>query len=785
MRIYPQTDVKKEVLFKVKELIKKTQKSYSADGKELVSAILLHIFIAALGFIASRGVILDTLMPFGIIFLGGCSSVFLPSVAVGAFIGYFIPAASSGGFRYIAALLAIVSVRLLLSSYKRLCENPIFLGGVATLANLATGIVSFSGVPIDAIKLAGECIIVFGGVFVVRRSFIALSDERAGFSPDSLICLLSTATILIIGISRFTVFGLSVGFIIGVFMMLVAAKYGGATASGACGIALSFAAAVTGTFEGGFGIYAFAGLACGVFVGLGKYAQGLSVVAMGVIGLSFMRFKDGSAAFITEMLIGSVAFLLIPRTVGISIGKFFYRQPQLRSAESVNHALSLRLNLASDALLDVSDTVSQVSQELGKINAPDFKTVISYIEQDACAGCKLRLHCWENKNADTVAAIMKMINIIKGCDTAQNDNSLDEFRGRCLRVKKMEDAVNNRYSAYASLIAAENRIDEVRQVISEQFEGISTMLGELAEDFQSDQQFDAGAAEAAVSALKNIGIQALECAAKIDKFGRLSLEIKINLTDDIVLNRLQLMKILSLACERDFDIPNINKTGEFALITLNEHANFRIDIGVEQRCAVAGSICGDAYKFFNDGKGHFVMVLSDGMGTGGRAAVDGAMASGLMARLLKAGFGYDCSLKILNSSMLFKSSDESLATMDIASIDLFTGSTELYKAGAAPTLVRRNGHSGRAESHSLPIGILKEVSFDRAGIRLRSGDILLLVSDGVTFDGTEWLRQELENWHDGGAQDLAEHICDCARRRCVNMRADDITVMAAIVEKTV
>ena len=142
-------------------------------------------------------------------------------------------------------------------------------------------------------------------------------------------------------------------------------------------------------------------------------------------------------------------------------------------------------------------------------------------------------------------------------------------------------------------------------------------------------------------------------------------------------------------------------------------------------------------------------------------------------------------LKILNSSMLFKSSDESLATMDIASIDLFTGVTELYKAGAAPTLVRRNGRTGRAESHSLPIGILKDVSFDKAGIKLKSGDILLLASDGVTFDGTEWIRAELENWRDGGAQDLAEHICDCARRRYHGERCDDITVLAAIIERTV
>ena len=61
---------------------------------------------------------------------------------------------------------------------------------------------------------------------------------------------------------------------------------------------------------------------------------------------------------------------------------------------------------------------------------------------------------------------------------------------------------------------------------------------------------------------------------------------------------------------------------------------------------------------------------------------------------------------------------------------------------------------------------------------------MLLVSDGVTFDGTEWIRGELENWCDGGAQDLAEHICNCARRRRTEGKPDDITVMAAIIEKT-
>ncbi len=767
----------------MRDLIKTVQEKSKSDNKEFLSALSLHILSAIIGFVAARGVIFKTLMPFGLVFTGGSNNVFLPSVALGAFVGYFIPAAETGGFRYIAALLAVIAIRLLLSGYKSLCESPLFLGGVAFASNIATGIISYTGIPLDGIKLAAESLIVFGGVFVVWRSFVLLDRENVGFSSEELACLLGSATILIIGISRFEFFGMSAGRIVSVFLTLIAAKYGGVAAGSICGIAVSFAAATTGA-EYAFGIYAFAGLAAGIFGVLGKVAQASSFLASGIIGISFIEFKAGSGVVLAEILLGCFFFVIIPRSYGSTLGKFFYHRTRIDGKSSLNHALNLRLNLASNALLDVSSTVVQVSEELGKINAPDFKSVLSFIEQDACAGCKLRIHCWESKNAATTEAVMQMINIIKGANTEQSESILTEFRGRCLRIKKMEDTVNNRYSQYASLIAAENRIEEVRLVVSEQFEGISTMLSELAFDFLGDEQFDLSAAESATSALGNLGINTLACSAKIDKFGRMSLEMKIKLDDDTVLNRLQIMKVLSIACERDFDVPNISKSDDSAIIAVNEHARLKIDIGAEQYSALPGSVCGDSYKYFNDGKGHFIMVLSDGMGTGGRAAVDGAMASGLMTRLLKAGFGYDCSLKILNSSMLFKSSDESLATIDIASIDLFTGNTELYKAGAAPTIVRRNGHSGRAESHSLPIGILKEVSFDRAGIRLKSNDILLLLSDGVTANGTDWIRDELSCWSDGGAQDLAEHICDCARRRSIGTRADDITVLAAIIEKS-
>lgn len=769
----------------MKDLITKSKKGLTSDGREIMSAVLLHIFMAVMGFIASRGVVFETLMPSGLIMVGGATTVFLPSVAVGAFVGYFIPAVSGFGFKYIASVFAVIAIRLMLSSYKKISENPLFLSVITALTNIFTGAVTYSGIPVDILKIATEAIIIFGAVFAVNRTFLTFSDGRTVFSYDESGCLLVTVSVILIGLDEFTVFDVSVGRILGTFLILAASKYGGASIGAFCGIAVSFCSALTGSFESGAGIYAISGLAGGIFSSLGKYVQCVAVIATAVIGLSFVDFDFGAGVFIAEIIAGCLIFIFTSRSAGIFLSKFFHVKTNLTTENGFNKAISLRLNLASDALLDVSDTVNQVSKELAKINAPDFKSVLSLIEQDACVGCKLRMHCWENKSDATIEAVMQMINRVKDGELPQNEPKTDEFFGRCLRIKRMEDAVQKRYTQYASGISAENRIEEVRQVVSEQFEGISDMLKELSCDFLADEQFDVALAENAVAALHNLGINTSDCTAKIDKYGRTSLEMQLELDEGTVLNRLQIMKMLSISCERDFDIPNITKIKGGALLTVNEHPVYRVDIGAEQISATAGAVCGDAYKYFNDGKGHFLIVLSDGMGTGGRAAVDGAMASGLMTRLIKAGFGFDCSLKILNSTMLFKSSDESLATVDIASIDLFTGNTQLYKAGAAPTLVRRGGRTGRAESKSLPVGILKEVSFDRAAIKLKVNDILMLVSDGVTFDGTEWIRDELENWQNGTAQDLAEHICTLARRRHTDTRADDITVITAIIEKTV
>lgn len=169
------------------------------------------------------------------------------------------------------------------------------------------------------------------------------------------------------------------------------------------------------------------------------------------------------------------------------------------------------------------------------------------------------------------------------------------------------------------------------------------------------------------------------------------------------------------------------------------------------------------------------------MGTGGRAAVDGAMACGIMERLVRAGIGFEAGLRIVNSALIAKSGDESLSTMDISVLDLYSGETEFLKAGAPVTILRRNGGTLMKDMPGLPIGILKEAKFAKCADTVDDGDLLVMLSDGALSSGSEWVCDEIEKWDGSIPQELAENIVSQAIARRSDGHDDDITVLVLMM----
>ena len=137
------------------------------------------------------------------------------------------------------------------------------------------------------------------------------------------------------------------------------------------------------------------------------------------------------------------------------------------------------------------------------------------------------------------------------------------------------------------------------------------------------------------------------------------------------------------------------------------------------------------------------MILCDGMGTGRPAAVDGNLAAELTARLLKAGIPAELAARLVNVALALKSEEESGATLDLISVDLYTGTARLFKAGAAPAFWCTAAGRG-PWGVSLPVGILGGVNGQSRVVHLCAGDYAVLVSDGLLVDGTAWVAKQLE-----------------------------------------
>ena len=769
----------------MKDIVKILPSRENFKIKDILICTGQHFFVFMCGLLSANGIVADKLLPFGVSVVAGCNFLYTPACAFGAFVGYLFAPIKDVAFKHIVAMFAVLAIKLLLSGYKKLVNSEVFLCFVSLLSSGFTFMAAYKISGGSVILNLGEAVLVAVGTFFASRSFKGIIRYETGLSLDELSSLFIVINILLLGVMNITINDVSFGRVLSVLLILIASKHGGIIAGAISGVTVAFTLALSGV-SGNVGIaYAVSGLFCAVFASLGKYAQIFVIIVLSFIGS--VSTEDLSMIYVcfAETFTASLIFLILPRGLGLHFSKIFSAQPKISAPMGMQKAVTMRLDLASKALKDVSRTVEQVSVALAKINTPDFSNVIAKIEQDACSGCKLRIHCWEKKQKESVEAILEIIKAIKKGETAPEKAVNEEFKDRCQKIKTVCNVVDKRYGEYSSQLAAEKRIEEVRSVVSDQFDGISSMLSEMATDFEKGERFDNSAAENAASALKNINLQVEECSSRIDKYGRMTLEFKIKKSPEVVINKAQILMLCSLACERDFNIPNVSKVDTDIYITLNERTKITVDFGASQISANENAMCGDAYKHFVNSKGRFIMVLSDGMGTGGRAAVDGAMACELMSRLLKAGFGYDCSLKILNSSMLFKSTDESLATVDVASVDLYNGKTELLKAGAAPTVLRQQNQLAVAEGSSLPAGILRDISFDKSLVRLRVGDIVVLVTDGATSDGTEWIMAEIDTWQDGSAQDLADHLCLCAKRRQKENRQDDITVLCGILNKAV
>ena len=140
-------------------------------------------------------------------------------------------------------------------------------------------------------------------------------------------------------------------------------------------------------------------------------------------------------------------------------------------------------------------------------------------------------------------------------------------------------------------------------------------------------------------------------------------------------------------------------------------------------------------------------------------------------------------MRVVNSSLLIKSDDESLATVDCVRINLFSGETTFCKAGAVQSYIRRGGKVEAIDIPSLPLGIMREPDCDTLSRTLSEGDMGVMISDGVIAEDCRWLEDAIESFGGSDPRELARMIISGAVRQRAQGEDDDITALVFTCRK--
>lgn len=764
-----------------------SQHILNLKGTLLAGSRLLGLQAAAFaaGFFMARSQVLTLYTPLGVAFVAGVPGEYTFASAAGALIGYLLPRGEESNIRYMGATALTALMVWLLGCFVKPMQRPAFsalYSGVSLLCVLSVLAIAGEG-SASVAEILGESALAAGAAYFFSCFGITLQSKRKVLSAHETAAAAISVTLLLTAFMNVQLFDIAPARIAAVIVLLYAARYGKEPFGAIAGIAAGFAVYLfdPDLTAAAIGL-ALGGLIAGIFSPLGKLGTAVGLIAANGL-IAIQNYHPAMLPLLYEILAATVIFTVLPGRINRFFSKLFSPTPEGILVEGLRDSMVMRLQFAAEAVRDVSKTVEDVSARLKKLSSPTFERIFEKTELDACASCSMRIYCWESNRGGTLSALLAATKKLRKNSAVSMEDLPSDFFQHCVHPDRLLDALADHFADFLAKDAAQRRLEEIRNVIAEQFEGVSDMLSGLSEEFRLSQRYDYSAACDIRSALLSMGLTPLDISCRVDRYNRLTAEIRLEHADSQRVNRSILMRQLSEKCEREFEVPTLSDSGRSLLITLSEKAEYSVDFGVAQFCYQDNKLCGDAYQSFHDGRGRFVMIVSDGMGKGGRAAVDGAMASGLMARLLKAGFDSDSALKIVNSAMLYKSTDESLATIDVTILDLFSGVTEFCKAGAPATLLRRNGKAGIADGENLPAGILQGVEFDHTQTTLSTGDMIVMLSDGALTDGTDWIGVELEVWNRGSAQQLADHLADYARRRCTDGRGDDITVAVAILEK--
>lgn len=193
-------------------------------------------------------------------------------------------------------------------------------------------------------------------------------------------------------------------------------------------------------------------------------------------------------------------------------------------------------------------------------------------------------------------------------------------------------------------------------------------------------------------------------------------------------------------------------------------------------------VSGDNYSIVESVKGQLTVLLSDGMGSGEKAGRDSEKVLDLMEKLMEAGYDISTAISLLNNSLSVAEEQQNMSTLDVCSVDLYSGMCQFRKVGAAASFLKSNSYVEKIAMNTLPLGIFQNLETEVVTRELIENDYIIMVTDGVIESLAESGYEDMLCSYIGDIQEtnsgeIARKILQLALRSSGGRIRDDMTVV--------
>lgn len=667
--------------------------------------------------------------------------------------------------------------------------------------------------------MLGITTLIFYKIFANSITLIIDFGTKRAFTIEEVI---GTSLLLAITVTAFDaidIFGFSIKNILSILIVLVLGWKNGMLVGATGGITIgAVLGIITGTEPVMIAAYAISGLIAGLLNRFGR----IGVIVGFTIGNVVLAYvANGYMADLIvfqEILIASLGLLAIPKNIEINIEDLVGSTKLLpevtpRDLEE-NKDTIYKLNSMSETIYDMAESYGEAAATIlsdKELKAQEKSNMDMFVEE-----LKKNLEelednmLYEEMYYPTEKLITDIFNYLLDNDVItekefvkileKNNNYIVGFDNTKSQanedIYKIVKAINYSYRVSKINFIWKKKMDESKKNVSEQLKGVSQAILKMAQDIDKEEDKFIDTKKEMLKLLEQKDIVVKDIEIKEKSTGRYIVQVYTDVCenpDGTECDIKKIGRIISKVLGQKMTIQDqecgLRLNRSMCKFTYISDDNYNIQIGMAKSTKSGSPVSGDSALHTKLQDGKYLLVLSDGMGSGPEAMKSSKIAVKMLERLLAAGFEKDVSLKLINSTLSANTEEDMYATLDIEILDLYNGNMEFIKNSACPTYIKRGRDVQLLKSMTLPTGILNDVDLVVYDFDLQDGDIIVMCTDGVIDSNKEylnkelWLKYLLEDVQVNDAQKIADIIIGEAIDNDFGNQKDDMSVIVAKVSK--